>query len=178
MTKKKKVISIVSISLLVMVIFGFGFVLVSGAFGFGPDRGHRFSKRDMPLFMQKEISEFVLWRMDKGADTLDLSETQEKLYNGLRSGLQRTLEKGIQTKHEFKKQAHLEFDKETPDLSVIAVNILSTVDVMSSALSENLVFFSNFYNSLDDDQKREITDKIKEKIESRHTRYSCFEREI
>ncbi len=177
MTKKKKVISIVSISLLVFVLTGFGFVLVSGAFGFGSDRGHRFHKRGMPMFVQKEISEFVLWKMDKGVEALDLSETQQTLYDDLRTGLQRTMEKGIQTKQAFKEQAHLEFEKETPDLSVIAVNMLSTIDVMSNSISENLIFFSNFYNALDEDQKSKITDRIKERIQDHHGNYSCFEKE-
>ncbi|MCD4722215.1 MAG: hypothetical protein K8S13_20500 [Desulfobacula sp.] len=165
MTKKKKVTLIVSITILAMVISGFGFVMITGACGFNSAHGHRFHKRGMPSFIQKEIGSFILWRMDKGIETLDLSDTQQELYDGFRTRVQETMEKGLETRMEFKKQALLEFEKETPDLSVMAVKIQSHVEMMSSSLSENLTLFTNFYNSLDSDQQRMITQKIKEKIE-------------
>ena len=83
MTKKKKTIAIVGISLLVIIVSGFSFVMITGACGrglmSGPNIGfHRFHKRGMPPFMHKEIGSFILWRMDKEIKTLDLSETQQK----------------------------------------------------------------------------------------------------
>ena len=70
----------------------------------------------------------------------------------------------METRSEFKKQALLEFEKETPDLSAIAVMIQSQVEIMSSALSQNLTLFIDFYTALDSDQQRMITQNIKEKI--------------
>jgi len=70
----------------------------------------------------------------------------------------------LETRSEFKKQALLEFEKETPDLSAIAVMIQSQVEIMSSALSQNLTLFIDFYTALDSDQQRMITQNIKEKI--------------
>jgi len=81
MTKKKKTIAIVGISLLVIIVSGFSFVMITGACGPGSDPAmgfNRFHKRGMPPFMHKEIGSFMLWRMDKGIKTLDLSETQQK----------------------------------------------------------------------------------------------------
>ncbi|MCK5695138.1 MAG: hypothetical protein KAH62_00765 [Desulfobacula sp.] len=167
MTKKKKVILIVSSSLLVMVASGFGFVMITGACGFNSAHGQEFHKRGVPTFMQKEIGSFILWRMDKGIGILDLSDTQQKLYDGFRSRLQETMEKGMETRLEFKKQALLEFEKVSPDLSVMAVAIQSHVEKMSSSLSQNLTLFIDFYTSLDSNQQSMITQKIKERIEDR-----------
>lgn len=167
MTKKKKVSLIVSISFLAIVVSGFGFVMITGACGFDPVHGHRFHKRGMPPFMHEEIGSFILWRMDKGIKTLDLSDTQQGLYEGFRFRLQETMEKGLETRLDFKKQALLEFEKESPDLSVIAVTVQSHVEMMSSSFSENLTLFTDFYNSLDKDQQRIITQRIKERIEDR-----------
>ena len=73
MTKKKKVIFIISISLLVLIVSGLGLAVATKACGFGPFHGQRFHKREMPVFMQKEIKSFVLWRMDQGTKILDFS---------------------------------------------------------------------------------------------------------
>jgi hypothetical protein len=176
MTKNKKIVSILSISLLVIVISGFGFVLVSGACGIDLFQGssfHKragFHKRGMPPFMQKEIGNFILWRMDKGFETLDMSDAQKDQYNRFRSRLEKTIETGVETRMGFKKQAMLEFEKENPDLSLMALEIKSHVETASSELSEILSLFADFYNSLDSDQKRKITETIKEKMEE-HKRF-------
>lgn len=168
MTKKKKVISVVSISLLVIVASGVVFVMIAGAFGFDSIHGERrFHKRGMPLCLQKEVGSFILWRMDKGAQALGLSENQQKRYDDFRSRLEKTMEKGMETRLEFKKQTLLEFEKDTPDLSVVAVTAESHVNMMSASLSENISLFTKFYNSLDKGQQKKITDRIKEKFENK-----------
>ncbi|MCK5313427.1 MAG: hypothetical protein KAJ62_15030, partial [Desulfobacteraceae bacterium] len=122
MTKKKKTFVIVSISLLVIIVSGFSFVIITGACGRGPMHGpmghHGFHKRGMPPFMHKEIGSFMLWRLDKGAKALDLSETQQQQYNTFRSKLEETMEEGLKTRIEFKTQTMAEFDKENPDLAI------------------------------------------------------------
>ena len=170
MTKIEKIVSILSLSLIVILISGFGFAMVSGACGFDRFQKSSFHRRGMPPFMQKEIGSFILWRMDKGFETLKMSEEQQNLYDKFHSRLQETIELGVKTRMEFKKQAMLEFTKENPDLSVMAVEIKSHVEMISSALSKNLSVFADFYNSLDTDQKSRITETIKEKMED-HKRF-------
>ncbi len=180
MTTKKKTFVIVSISLLVIIISGFSFVIITGAYGpgrgFGPIDRHGFHKRGMPPFMQKEISSFMLWRLDKGVNILDLSEAQEKEYSNFRSKLEKTIDDGIKTKMEFRQHAFSEFDKENPDLAIITGKIQTDIELMSDLVSENLTLFNNFYNSLDGKQKRTITEKIKERIESHKNYNSSYER--
>ena len=179
MTTRKKTFVIVSISLLVIIVSGFSFVIITGACGpsrgFGPMSGHGFHKRGMPPFMQKEIGSFMLWRMDKGVKTLDLSQAQEKEYNTFRSKLEKTIDDGIKTKMEFRQHAISEFGKENPDLAVITGKIQTDIELMSDTVSENLTLFNNFYNSLNDKQKRTITETIKERIESHKNYNSSYE---
>ena len=182
MTKKKKTILIVSISLFVIVASGFSFVMITGACGNGPmcgsGFGHRFHKRGMPPFMQKEIGSFMLWRMDNGVKSLDLTGSQQKEYDTFRAKLEEALDKGIKAKMEFKQQTMLEFDKENPDLSSVSTKMQSNIELMSTSLTENLSMFTDFYNSLNDKQKNIITKKIKERIESHKNYDSCYERKI
>lgn len=181
MTKKKKTFVIVSISLLVIMASGFGFVMITGACGPASDPAmgfNRFHKRGMPPFMHKEIGSFMLWRMDKGIKTLDLSDIQQKQYNSFRSKLVAFMDNGLKTRIEFKQQTMAEFDKENPDLAVISGKLKADIELMSESLSENLALFTLFYNALDDKQKKIITEKIKQRIASHKNSYSCYERKI
>jgi len=180
MTKKKKTFIIVSISLLIIIVSGFSFVMITGACGRGRMGGHMdrhmgypwFQKRGMPLFMHGEIRNFMLWRIDKGAKSLDLSKIQQNKYNNLRSKLKQTIDNGLKTRMVFRTQAIAEFNKDNPDLGIIAVNARTNLELMSDSLSENLALFTNFYNSLDENQKRIITNKIKEQMEF-HKNSNC-----
>ncbi len=169
MTKKRKTITIVSVGLILIMASGFGFVMATGAHDFGPEKGFsRFHKRGMPIFMQREISSFIIWRMDKGFGDLSLSEVQQKLYEQFRNQLEKTMETGIESKVEFKKQALDEFEKEMPDLSIMAAKIQSEADFINEQLSKNLTLFSSFYDSLDNSQKKEIIGHIKERMANHH----------
>ncbi len=170
MTKKRKTITIVSVGLIIIIASGFGFVMATGAHEFGPEKGFsRFHKRGMPTFMQREISGFIIWRMDKGFGDLNLSEVQQKLYEQFRNQLEKTMINGIDSKVEFKKQAVEEFEKEIPDLSIMVQKVQLEADFLNEQLSKNLTLFSAFYDSLDNSQKKEITDHIKEKMAYRHS---------
>lgn len=178
MTKKRKVFGIIGISLVIMIVSGFSFVMITGASGFSGGFGHGFHRRGMPPFMHKEISSFMLWRLDNGVGKLDLSKKQQKKYDTFRSKLQGTMETGIDKKMNFKQHAIQEFEKDAPDLSIITEKIQSDLQHMSALVSENLGLFTNFYNSLDDKQKATITKKIKERMESHRNYGSCYERKI
>lgn len=160
MTRRKKIIISATVALTMVSLFGL--VLIAGAFG----PGHAFHKRGMPPFMKKEISEFVLWKMDKSAKDLNLSNIQQEKYSSFRKKMEATINTGIETRLGFKEQAKAEFEKEAPDLSSLTLDLQSHIEQTSSQLSENLALFNTFYNSLDASQKKQITDHIKEKHRS------------
>ncbi len=157
MTGKKKII--ISTSLFITIASILGFVMIAGAFG--PD--HSFHRRGMPHFIKKDISEFVFWKLDKNVKELNLNSAQQKHYNTFREALEQTINTCLDTKLEFKQQAMAEFNKETPDLSSITTGLQSHIKQMSSGFAENLTQFNTFYNSLNANQKKQITDHIKEK---------------
>jgi len=165
MTRKKKII--INTSVLITIASIFGFVMIAGAFG----PKHSFHKRGMPHFMKKDISEFFLWKLDKNAKKLNLNSVQQKKYDIFRATLEQAINTGLDTKLEFKKQTMAEFNKETPDLSSITTGLQSHIEQMSSQLAENLTQFNTFYNSLNADQKKQITDHIKEKHQACRNAY-------
>lgn len=165
MSKKKKII--ITVSAVITVLSVFCIVVAAGAFG--PDRP--FHKRGMPHFMKKEISEFVLWKMDKNTKELGLDNIQQKNYTAFREKLEETINTGLETKLNFKQQAMTEFEKETPDLSAVTTDLQTHIQQLSTQVSENLALFNTFYNSLDASQKKQISDHIKEKRNSCRGRY-------
>ena len=177
MAKKKKIITISIVSLLMLLAAAGCFIVITGASAYNhfQDRGfHKgFHKRGMPPFMHKEIGEFILWRMDKGAKKLDLNESQEGYYNAFRTELENTLEKGIEKRQEFKSEIRLEMEKENPDLGLMTDKIKTHLEGFSNTIIEDLTLFNQFYNSLDEKQKRVITDKIRDMFEQHHDFHSA-----
>ena len=177
MTKKKKITLIAGFSVLILAVSGFGFVMITGAFGYDSSHGYPFHRRGIPPVMQKEISEFILWRVDKGAKELDLSQVQQQQYDKFRNLLQETVEKGFQTRMALREKGMLEMEKPVPDLSIMALEIKTHVETMASSISEGLKRFADFYNSLDTDQKAKISRQIKERIQA-HRNFHGDEKEI
>ena len=77
---------------------------------------------------------------------------------------------GLESKKALKEQAKQEFQKDVLDLSIMAEELESRSNFVNSEISKNIKFFTQFYQSLDEDQVRKISDQIKRKIEG----YPCF----
>ncbi len=178
MNKKRKAIWIAVILVMVMTITGFGFAVNSGVCGFGSFHRHGFYKRGLPLFMHGEIKSFITWRMDNEAKGLGLSGDQQQKYEIFRARFLETLDKAIETRTEFHKKAFASLESESPDLSAMAIEAKTHVEMMSGVISEDLSRFAEFFNSLDAGQKKNITDKIKERINDHKSNFPCNEREI
>jgi len=96
-TRKKKYFIIGGIVLSIMVLTGFGLVTAWGPCGgFDRDFHPRFHGRGFhPGFHNKDLSEFLLWRLDKRVKELDLSEEQKEKYNEIRSRIEAQLTEGM-----------------------------------------------------------------------------------
>lgn len=166
MTRKKKTIIAISVSFVLMITtVGIGFTFVAGSHGFR-SMGHGGFHRGMPSSIKKEVAEFILWRLEKEADALNLSQTQKEAFDEFRNTLEQTVQTGMDTRMELRAQTLSEFEKETPELSDVINDIQVHVSRMSDMVEENLELFNIFYNTLDDDQQKRITDGIKDKIEA------------
>ncbi len=178
MSKKKKIILTTGISFVLIAVSGFVFAISTNACGFasehkGPgffsDRFNQggFHKRGMPPFMQQEIGKFILWRLDQASNELDLTSAQQTEYEQLRSAIQDTMEKGIQTRLQIKEMTHAQMEKEIPDILTVTQTIQTHLNSMGEMFNNNLTLFNTFYASLDAEQQEQITQKIKEKYDNR-----------
>lgn len=170
MTNTKKTLMGITIPLVLLIIaVGIGFAFMAGHHGTGYGERGRFYK-GMPPFLKKEIREFILWRMDKGARNLDLQENQQTAYDEFRAGIEQMIQSGMDNRHALKQQVSVEFEKNDPDLSIVAQDVQSVILQMSSKMTENLKLFTAFYKTLHPDQQKQISQAIKEKMKH-HDRY-------
>lgn len=157
--KKKKVIVISGVVLLVVLLAGFGIVTAGGMHrGFHPG----FSGKG---FHDKDMSDFMLWRLDKGVEELSLSEEQNEQYAELRAKIEAAMTEGKEIKTRLKDEVHAEFEKETPDLELITETFKAHMNEINGFIQENLDHFKEFYGTLETEQKAQIIDEIKEKME-------------
>jgi len=178
MNKKRKAVWIAGVLLIMTVLAGFGSAVNSGACGFGSYQRDGFCKRGLAPFMQDEIKNFMIWRMDKESKDLGLSEDQQEKYEILRSQFLKTVEKAIESRTQIHKKAMVTLENENPDLSSMATEVKTHMEIMSGAISECLTQFAEFFNALDPGQKKTITDKIKERVNDYKSGFSCNKREF
>lgn len=159
--KTSKKTTIIGGSVLLILLFtGFGLVAALEPWGgFHSGRGFHHG------FDHKDIAEFILWRMDKRMKALNLSEEQQEKYNQIRSNIEKHLTEGIEDRQTMMDTFHTEMSKENPDMSLLAGMVKTKIDEVSKFLEENLDQFVVFYESLNDTQKNEILNGIRERME-------------
>ncbi len=179
MNRKKIIVITTTILIILTALAGFGFVVSAGAHSFFPaHRSHGFHRGGMPPFLQRELGQFLVWRMDSAAEELELNSRQQTLYDQLKDHLTQTLEKGIAAKLQLKSSALREMEKELPDISVISSDIQAHFNSMAAMMDKNLALFNLFYASLDADQKKRINQAFKERFENRFNCTALNERQM
>lgn len=132
------------------------FGLVAGC---GPHRFHRFRDRDFPKRLMKH------W--DKHVAELDLSEPQRERYEEIREEILASLEKAREDRESFFSDLRSEIDREDPDLERIVGLVKDKLQEMPRLVEENLDYFLEFYNILDDNQKAQVMEMIRERMKER-----------
>ena len=170
-TGKKKYFFIGGVVLFITLLAGFGLVAA-----WGPcsdfDRGFqaRFHGRGFhPGFHKKGFSEFLLWRLDKGVEELDISEEQREKYNEIRSRIVTHLTEGMEDRKRLMQEFHAEIDKEDPDVRLLAESLKKKIKEISGFMEENLDLFVEFYQGLDNAQKDRVIDGIRDRMEHHRT---------
>ena len=150
--------------LLILLFTGFGLVAALEPWGgFHPRRGfhHGFDHRD--------IAEFLLWRMDKKMKALDLSEEQQENYNRIRSNIEKQLTLGMDDRKMMRDTFQREMSQENPDVRLLAGMVKTKIDEVSGMINENLDLVVGFYESLNEAQKNEVLNAIRERMEAHHS---------
>jgi hypothetical protein len=164
MKTSKKTYIIGGSVLLVLLLAGFGVVAALEPWGgFHAGRGFHHG------FDHKDIAEFLLWRMDKRMKALNLSEEQQEKYNQIRANIEKHLTEGIEDRKRMIEAFHTEMSKENPDVRLLAGMVRGKIDEVSDLMNENLELVVGFYEGLNDTQKNEILNSIRERMEAHHS---------
>ncbi len=165
--RKKRYFIIGGIVILIMLVTGYGLVTACGPWGGSHAGFHpRFHGKGFhPGFHKKDFSEFLLWRLDKRAEELDLSKEQKERYNEIRSSIETHLREGLEDRKRLIEEFHNEISKEDPDVRLLTESIKKKIKEISSFMDENLDLFVEFYEALDDTQKDRIIDTIRDRME-------------
>jgi len=158
-------------ALLLMLLAGYGWVSAYGPWcDFGGRFPGRFHNRAMDWGPRhKDVSEFILWRMDKKARELNLTEAQEAKYEALKDTIVSHLSEGFEERRAFKAQVQAELSRENPDLSGLIQSVKLRINEFSGVLDKNLDLLADFYDSLDTVQKEKINREIKERMAYHHS---------
>lgn len=167
MKTKKKYFIIGGIALFAILLTGFGLVAAWGPCGgFGRDFHSGFHDRGFhPGFHSKDFSEFILWRLDKRVEELDLSEAQKGKYEEIKGKIETQLKDGMDDRKRLMEELQTEINKENPDLKVLAESIKKRIKRISAFMKGNLDLFVEFYENLDEEQKDRIMATIRKKME-------------
>jgi hypothetical protein len=170
MKTRNKVFIGSGIFLLMTLIVGYGLVAGSPWGDPAGKWGPRFPGRGIhPSFHQKEIAEFILWRMEKTAQSLNLNQAQKGKYEALRNNINSRMSAGFEEREQLRARFLEEMDKENPDVQGLAESVKTRINDFSGFLSKNLDLLADFYESLDSGQKRQLHTEIRERMARRHS---------
>ena len=165
-TKKKKYMFFGVVMIFIMLISGYGLVSAWGPgskFKMGFNHGFH-GRGPHSGFHNKDIAEFLLWKLDKRVKKLDLTEDQKEKYNELRSNIEKHFMEGVGDRKSLKKELHEEINKEDPDIRMMAESMKRKIHEISGFLEKNLDLLVEFYESLDSTQKERVLDAIRDRM--------------
>jgi len=157
MGKRKKYFFAGGIALFIMFFAGFGLLA-----GCGPCRG--FHRGFHPGFHNKDLSEFILWRLDKRVEELNLSEAQKQKYEEIKGKLETRLKEHGDSRKRLIEEVQTEMNKEDPDMKALSESIKKRIKRFSGFMEGNLDLFVEFYENLDKEQKNKIIATIRKKM--------------
>lgn len=171
MRTRNKVFIGSGIMLLLMLLAGHALV---SAYGPWCDVGKRFPARFHergihPGFRHQELSEFMLWKLDRFARELHLTEAQNAKYEVLKNSIASHLSDGFREHLGFRAQVQAELNEETPDMSGLIKAMKQRIRELYGVLDKNLDLIADFYASLDSVQKGKVNREIKERIAHHHS---------
>jgi Spy/CpxP family protein refolding chaperone len=157
MEKRKKYFIVGSIVLLIMLFAGFGLVTACG-----PCRG--FHRGFHPGFHNKDFSKFILSRLDKRVEELNLTEAQKGKYEEIKGKLEARLKEHMDDRKRLIEELQTEMKKEDPDVKALSESVKKRIKRFPGFMEGNLDLFIEFYETLDKEQKDKVMATIRKKM--------------
>ncbi len=164
MGKKRSYFIVGGIVLLIVLFAGFGLVAARGPCG-GLHKGFHGSFH--PGFHDKDVLEFILWRLDKGVGGLSLSEAQKGKYEEMKGKLEARFKEHREDRKRFMEELQSSMKKQDPDVKVLSESVKKGIERFSGFMEGNVDLFVEFYETLDQGQKEKIIATIREKMKRR-----------
>ena len=167
MSDRKKALIVGIVVVFGIMLTGIGFVIADGPTPFCGEGFHsKFYGNGKHRWSHKQdFTDHVLNYMDRRVEPLNLSESQTEQYSAIKAKIKSRLDDKVMDREMFFEDLKKEMNRETPDIEKIATSVKGRIDVGSSFIKEHLDYFVEFYNILDDKQKRQIVDCFKNRID-------------
>ena len=161
----KKTLIIGAIVVCVGLFVGFAVLAGSGPHRFCDEGFHHgwHGRGFHGRFSDRDVHEHILDRLDSAAASLDLSEAQEEEYAEIRLRVETLLTEGMEERRAFFRDLRTEMDTEVPDLVQVASLVKERAEKIPTFVERHVDLFVEFYSILDDDQKAELAEMIREK---------------
>jgi Spy/CpxP family protein refolding chaperone len=157
MGKRRKYFIVGSIVLLIVLFTAFGLVAARG-----PCRG--FHKGLHPGFHDKDVLEFIFWRLDKGVEGLNLSEAQKEKYGEMKEKLETRFKEHRGDRKRWMEELQRAMKKEDPDVKSLSESLKKRIEHFSGFMEGNLDMFVEFYETLNKEQKEKIMAMVRGKM--------------
>ena len=144
---KKVWVPILSLKLVILIV---GTVW---AFG-GPGR-----------FCKEGFQGLVLDRLDERVEDLELNDSQAVEYASLREQLQANLREGAAKRRAMILELNQALAQENPDIRAITARIKERLHEVPDRLSANLDLLADLYEILDQDQKDQVVQKARRRLQ-------------
>ena len=167
MSKKKKII-MGALILTLAIVVGIGATIAYGpkgswARGFPPGF-HGMGCHPGPH--GEDIADFILWKMDRHVQELNLNNDQKKEYEKSKEEIRAGIAQAIERKKDFHRVVHQEMDKENPDINALAGLMKGRAQNIPDMVSRPIDLFVNFYNLLDKDQQAKVIEMFRARMGS------------
>ena len=118
-----------------------------------------------PAGMQRDkFTEHMLSRMDKAVKKLNLTAPQQEKYQELRKKMENDLAKTTEDRKKLFSDLQTELDRPTPNMSAMSEMVKVKIKSMSELIERHLDYFTEFYSGLDEKQKAQIIQAMREKM--------------
>lgn len=130
--------------------------------GFGPHRHGRGFHHGMG---GKNVTEFIMWRMEKRVKELDLSDEQMEEFKDIQGTMENRINQLIDDRKAMIDEFYREINKEEPDLMILKGSMKEKIAEMSGFMDETLELLFGFYENLNEDQKAKVLEGVRERFE-------------